>query len=80
MIKSVENNQTLFKVISDLMNDRKENKDLTQTNDTKYCFMLHDEVLNETHKIEADELNEWLSDGSFQKHDKLYISFLIKEK
>jgi hypothetical protein len=35
--------------------------------------------LGEIQKIEADELDEWLNDGSFEKNNKLYISFLVKE-
>ena len=41
--------------------------------------MLHDERANEIQKIAVDDLFEWLNDGSLEKTDKLYISFLIKE-
>lgn len=54
-------------------------KTVSEENKATFCFMLHDEALNEIHKVEIEDLNEWLTDGSFQKQDKLYISFLIKE-
>lgn len=61
------------------MKNRKDDIAIPEKDKVQFCFMLHDEVLNETHKVEVNDLNEWLTDGSFQKHDKLYISFLIKE-
>ena len=71
---SKENNlyKVLLKVLS-IQNDTK-----LSSNNT-VCFMLHDEVLNESHKIELDEFYEWHTDGSFEKKDKLYLSILLKE-
>lgn len=78
-MKGLVEKAALYKTLIDLINYRKEDKAIPEKDKAQFCFMLHDEVLNETHKIEVNDLSEWLTDGSFQKHDKLYISFLIKE-
>jgi hypothetical protein len=78
-MKGLVEKAALYKTLIDIMNHRKGDNAISEKDHAQFCFMLHDEVLNETHKVEVDDLNEWLTDGSFQKHDKLYISFLIKE-
>lgn len=75
MPKSTEIYNTLVQII----NHRKNKEALIEPDKVKFCFMLHDEVLNEIQKIELTDLSEWMNDGSFEKTDKLYISFLINE-
>lgn len=69
-----------YRTLLGLLKHREVNMEPTEKDKAKFCFMLHDEVLNEIHKIEVDDLFEWLNDGSFEKKNKLYISFLVNEK
>ncbi|MBA3681920.1 MAG: hypothetical protein H0W73_12280 [Bacteroidetes bacterium] len=70
---------SVYNSILNILNSRKENCPVDKGDEVRFCFMLHDQVLNEIQKVEVNDLHEWLSDGSFEKTDKLYISFLIKE-
>ena len=70
---------SLFHAFLHLLEQGNVNMPLQEKTGKEYCFMLHDEVLDEIQKVEAYQLHEWLSDGSFEKNDKLYISFLVKE-
>ncbi|MCE3227151.1 MAG: hypothetical protein K0S32_1702 [Bacteroidetes bacterium] len=79
MKAKTESMQDFYQTLLGLMKHREVSPGLPEKDKAKFCFMLHDEVLNEIHKIEVDDLFEWLNDGSFEKKDKLYISFLIKE-
>jgi hypothetical protein len=74
-----KSNDTLYNAFIKLIKNNKSIKENVEQEKYKYCFMLHDEGLNEIQKIEADDFFEWFKDGSFEKNDKLYISFLVKE-
>ena len=77
--KMEKSNDTLYNAFIKLMKHNKTDKQIAEQGKLKYCFMLHDEGLNEIQKVETDDFFEWLNDGSFEKNDKLYISFLVKE-
>lgn len=78
-MKGLVEKAAFYKMLIDLMKHRENDKAIPEKDKAQFCFMLHDEVLNEIHKVEVNNLQEWLTDGSFQKQDKLYISFLVKE-
>jgi hypothetical protein len=71
--------KNFYHVLLDYMKYRKTLGENMNSDELKFCFMLHDEVQNEIQKVEVADLFEWLQDGSFEKTDKLYISFLVKE-
>ena len=69
----------IYDSILKILNHRKQVATTSENDVAEFCFMIHDEVMNEIQKIEMNELHEWLADGSFEKQDKLYISFLLKK-
>jgi hypothetical protein len=79
METTASNKLSLYKAFIDVMKARKDDSAIPEKDQAQFCFMLHDEVAGTIQKVEVDDLFEWLSDGSFEKTDKLYISFLVKE-
>ena len=79
MRPTADNKDTFYNTLINLMKHRQSDTQIPEKDKSKFCFMLHDERANEIQKIEVDDLFEWLNDGSLEKTDKLYISFLVKE-
>ena len=78
-MKGLAEKAAFYTTLIEILKHRNADNLVPEKDKAQFCFMLHDQVLDEIHKVEVADLQEWLNDGSFQKQDKLYISFLIKE-